>query len=142
MVSAFLVMEVYLAEQTRNFISAAVLGLCLGGVYDVLRCVRALSGGGRWATALCDFLYAFVCTFSYFLFSLAACGGELRLYTALGAALAMFLYFAGLSPFVTGLLMPPVRLIRRAVCALKRAAGRVLSRAARHVRIWYGLKKD
>lgn len=106
-------MEMHLAEQTRSFIYAAVLGLCLGGVYDFFRCLRALTGAKRWVTALCDLLFAFLCMLSYFLFSLAFSGGVLRMYTALGTALAMLLYFTGLSPFILSLLMPPIRLVRR-----------------------------
>ncbi len=106
-------MEMHLAEQTRSFIYAAVLGLCLGGVYDFFRCLRALSGAKRWVTALCDLLFTFLCMLAYFLFSLSFSGGVLRMYTALGMALAMLLYFTGLSPVILSLFMPPIRLARR-----------------------------
>ena len=49
----FLIMQVQLAEQTRSFIYATALGLCLGGVYDFFRCLRALAGAKRWVTMLC-----------------------------------------------------------------------------------------
>ena len=103
-----------MAEQTTSFIYAAVLGLCLGGVYDVFRCLRVLLRG-KWVTVLCDLLFAFLCMSAYFLFSMGFTGGVLRTYTALGAILAMFLYFTGLSPFLMALLLPLMRIIRRAV---------------------------
>ena len=126
-------MEVHLAEQTASFIYAAVLGLCLGGGYDVFRCLRVLFRR-RWVTALCDLLFAFLCMSAYFLFSMIATGGVLRSYTALGAILAMFLYFTGLSPLLMALLLPVMRFMRRAVCA---AAGW----AAKGVRwLWHKLR--
>ncbi len=106
-----------MAEQTTSFIYAAVLGLCLGGVYDVFRCLRVLLRR-KWVTALCDLLFAFLCMSAYFLFSMAFTGGVLRSYTALGIMLAMFLYFSGLSPLLMALLLPIMRFIRRVVCKM------------------------
>ncbi len=123
-------MEVHLAEQTASFLYAAVLGLCLGGVYDFFRCLRALTGGRRWMTALCDLLFSFVCMGSYFLFSLTFSGGVLRGYTLLGAALAMLLYFTGPSPFLMALFLPLTGLARRGT----ERAGRRLAGAGRSMR--------
>lgn len=130
-------MEVHLAEQTRNFIYAAVLGLGLGGVYDFFRCLRALTGAKRWVTALCDLLFSFLCMTSYFLFSLAFAGGVLRLYTALGTGLAMLLYFIGVSPLVMMVMMPAIRLLRRGMAWVGGHAGRFTRRLSRHVKIWF-----
>lgn len=135
-------MQVQLAEQTRSFIYAAALGLCLGGVYDFLRCLRALSGAKRWVTALCDLLFSFLCMLSYFLFSLTFCGGVLRLYTALGAGLAMLLYFLGISPLVMAALLPPIRLMRRGLLWLGRRMRRFGRRLSRHVRIWFAWRPE
>ena len=45
-------MEVVLAQQTQAFLHAAVLGLLLGLLYDVLAFFRRLGGGGVFLTAL------------------------------------------------------------------------------------------
>ena len=135
-------MEVQLAEQTRSFIYAAVLGLCLGGVYDFLRCLRVLTGAKRWVTALCDLLFSFLCMISYFLFSLAFSGGVLRMYTALGTGLALLLYFLGVSPLVMTLLMPPVRLARRGMAWTGRHTRQFNQRVSWHLKIWFAYRPD
>lgn len=135
-------MEVHLAEQTRSFIYAAVLGLCLGGVYDFFRCLRALAGAKRWVTMLCDLLFSFLCMACYFLFSLAFSGGVLRLYTALGIGLAMLLYFMGVSPLVMMVMTPVIRAARRGMAWLGRHTGRLRRRASRHMKIWFSYRPN
>ena len=86
-----------LAEQTWIFIRAAVLGVCLGIFYDILRIVRILSRARRWKTIFYDLLLWAVLAGAFFLFIMDAAGGIARSYVFLGAGCGACLYFLSLS---------------------------------------------
>ena len=83
-----------LAQQTRAFLYAALLGLSLGLFYDILRALRLALGAGRLLTG-----------------ALAFCQGQIRSYGLTGAGLGAVLYFVGPSPFLLSLLAPAAQFI-------------------------------
>ena len=88
-------MEVMLADQTRAFLYAALLGAGLGLLYDLLRTIRILLGNGKWLTAGLDLFYCLAAALSFF--------------TVAGAVLGAVLYFSGFSHLVLAVLAPVAR---------------------------------
>lgn len=104
-------MEAVLAEQTRAFLYAALLGMALGLFYDILRVVRLTLGAGRLLTGLLDLLFCFVCAASFFALALVFCQGQVRSYGLVGVGLGGVLYCIGPSPFLLSLLRPLARFL-------------------------------
>ena len=98
-----------LAQQTRAFLYAALLGLSLGFFYDILRALRMALGAGR----LLDLIFCFVSAAGFFAVTLAFCQGQIRSYGLTGTGLGAVLYFVGPSPFLLSLLAPAARFIHR-----------------------------
>ena len=94
-----------LAQQTRAFLYAALLGLSLGLFYDILRALRLVLGAGRLLTGALDLVFCFVAV------TLAFCQGQIRSYGLTGAGLGAVLYFVGPSPFLLSLLAPAAQFI-------------------------------
>ena len=90
-------MEVMLADQTRAFLYAALLGAGLGLLYDLLRTIRILLGNGKWLTAGLDLFYCLAAALSFFTLTLLYGQGQVRSYTVAGAVLGAVLYFSGFS---------------------------------------------
>lgn len=97
-------MEVVLAQQTQAFLHAAVLGLLLGLLYDVLAFFRRLGGGGVFLTALLDLLFCLIGAAGFFLLVFGESRGVIRGYLPLGAILGGALYAALCSPTVRRML--------------------------------------
>ena len=76
-------MEVVLAQQTQAFLHAAVLGLLLGLLYDVL---------AFFLTALLDLLFCLIGAAGFFLLVFGESRGVIRGYLPLGAILGGALY--------------------------------------------------
>lgn len=106
-------MEAVFAQQTRVFLSAAILGLCLGGVYDIFRSVRIVLRAGRLLTALCDMLFCMTVLLAFVLFMLTRAQGEIRGYIPGGMLIGGILYFCALSDVVMALLLPVLRLLQK-----------------------------
>ena len=96
-----------LAQQTRAFLYAALLGLSLGLFYDILRALRLVLGAGRLLTGALDLVFCFVSAAGFFAVTLAFCQGQIRSYGLTGAVL----YFVGPSPFLLSLLAPAAQFI-------------------------------
>ena len=96
-----------LAQQTRAFLYAALLGLSLGLFYDILRVL----GAGRLLTGALDLVFCFVSAAGFFAVTLAFCQGQIRSYGLTGAGLGAVLYFVGPSPFLLSLLAPAAQFI-------------------------------
>jgi len=92
--------EIQIADQTRIFIGAIVMGLGMGAFYDLLRFIRMLLSGGRLLQALLDVLFCLICLCGFFLFVLARGEGELRFFIPGGMGAGMVLYFMALSPVI------------------------------------------
>ena len=54
-------MEIVVADQSRAFLYTAVLGLCMGVVYDVFSFVPLMAGKKKLC-GVCDVLYCLICT--------------------------------------------------------------------------------
>lgn len=106
-------MEVALAQQTRAFFYAALLGLCLGLLYDFFRAVRIAAGNHRLLTGFLDLVFCLAVTISFFVLTLVQARGQVRSYTMVGMGLGGLLYFCGLSPFALALLRPLGRFVHR-----------------------------
>ncbi len=104
-------MERLLAAQTLVFLYAVILGLTLGVVYDVLRCLRLAFAWKKLGTALCDIAFCFVMSAALLIFLLAAADGEMRGYIAAGLAIGLLLYFAALSDFVRTVISAVMKMI-------------------------------
>lgn len=102
-------MEVMLADQTRAFLYAALLGAGLGLLYDLLRTIRILLGNGKWLTAGLDLFYCLAAALSFFTLTLLYGQGQVRSYTVAGAVLGAVLYFSGFSHLVLAVLAPVAR---------------------------------
>ena len=61
-----------LAQQTRAFLYAALLGLSLGLFYDILRALRLVLGAGRLLTGALDLVFCFVSAAGFFAVTLWA----------------------------------------------------------------------
>lgn len=107
-------MKLSIAWQTMVFLEAAVMGVALGAVYDLLRAVRRVLRAGVALTAFCDTLFWLTVLGTLFVFVLTAAAGEGRFYVLLGAALGALLYFMALSPPVLVFCMLLVRGAARA----------------------------
>lgn len=97
-------LEAVLAQQTQAFLHAAVLGLVLGFLYDVLAFFRRLGGGGAFLTALLDLFFCLMGSAGFFLLVFGESRGVIRGYLPLGAILGGALYAALCSPTVRRML--------------------------------------
>lgn len=95
-----------LADQTRAFLYAVILGLALGVLYDFMRTLRIVFGAGRIFTGVLDLLFCLAAAASFFALTLVFAQGQVRSYTVGGAVLGGALYFSGVSPFALALLRP------------------------------------
>lgn len=93
-------LEAVLAQQTQAFLHAAVLGLVLGLLYDVLAFFRRLGGGGAFLTALLDLFFCLMGSAGFFLLVFGESRGVIRGYLPLGAILGGALYAVWFSPSV------------------------------------------
>ena len=100
-----------LAQQTRAFLYAALLGLSLGFLYDILRALRMTLGAGRLLTGALDLIFCFVSAAGFFALTLVFCQGQVRSYGLVGAGLGAVLYFVGPSPVLLSLLAPAARFL-------------------------------
>lgn len=114
-------MERIIADQTRIFLLAAVMGLGLGFVYDVLRAVGRALRRGRGLRAAMDIAFCLVGFLALLWFMLAVGKGEFRGYIPLGAGAGMTLYFLALSGIMRAWLVPGVQMAGRALAGGRRA---------------------
>ena len=88
-------MEIQISDQAAVFCRSLLLGVSLGLVYDLLRCLRGLLH--RRGTALTDGAYSFIVLAAVFYFAMAFGRGLLRIYMVLGIGMGLVLFFALLS---------------------------------------------
>lgn len=112
-------MAIEMADQTRSFLQACLLGGGLGMLYDVFRITRVAFPLPRWAVLVEDMLFFALCAVSTFLFLLETGDGQLRWYVLAGLALGALVYWATLGSLV----MEAAKAIIKVVSAV---LGRVL----------------
>ena len=92
-------MTIEVVQQGQALGQAVLLGLLLGGLYDLFRILRVRVKVRLVGPAL-DLLFWITATAALFLWSQGAWGGEIRLYGALFCLVGGGLYFWGLSPWM------------------------------------------
>ena len=111
------------ASQPSAFLTACLLGACLGLLYDVFRILRLAGGDGRGLVFFQDVLFALICLAVSTLYMLRAGTGGVRLYVLAGEA-------AGAAAYELTLGIAVMKLARLAVSACGKFNAKV-ARAAR-----------
>ncbi|MBE6993124.1 MAG: hypothetical protein E7423_00555 [Ruminococcaceae bacterium] len=114
-------MEIVVADQSRAFLYAAVLGLCMGVVYDVFSFVPLMAGKKK-LRGVCDVLYCLVFLVGFLVLVHTKAGGVVRWYLPGGVVLGMVLYFCGLSDavrFCLSLLTKGVAVMRKMIARIR-----------------------
>lgn len=78
-------------RQTTNFLLSLGFGFCIGVLYDVVRTIRLIFGGGRRTVLIFDILYSAFAGLVTFIFSLVITNGMVMAYVVFGEMLG-FLY--------------------------------------------------
>lgn len=92
-------MEIALLDQTRVFVFASVMGLCLGAVYDLFSFFPEVFGK-KILEPIFDILYCIVFMGGFIALVQLKAQGEIRWYIPGGIILGLILYFCGLSDYV------------------------------------------
>ncbi len=106
--------------QTLEFIYSALLGLCLGALFDVMRVARVYIPKSRAITAVMDVLYWIFAIIALLAFILTVSGGRMRWYLLFGAFAGGFVYIAALSEIVFKILKASVLILKRILSLLTR----------------------
>ena len=96
-------MEVTLSSQLLGLGMAALTGVALAAVYDMLRITRILFRTGRAVMYVQDILYGAIAALVTFLLALAVNSGEVRFYMILGEAAGMAAYFLTVGRLTAGI---------------------------------------
>lgn len=78
-------------RQTTNFLLSLGFGFCIGVLYDVVRTIRLIFGGGKRTVLIFDILYSAFAGLVTFIFSLVITNGMVMAYVVFGEMLG-FLY--------------------------------------------------
>ena len=73
-------------RQTTNFLLSLGFGFCIGVLYDVVRTIRLIFGGGKRTVLIFDILYSAFAGLVTFIFSLVITNGMVFLYITLRSA--------------------------------------------------------
>ena len=85
-------------SQTVSLVYSAGLGFCFGLAYDIIKIIfYSLTGSDKKLSTLRDIIYVFVCLCAHFLFMLVMCSGRVMMFTFLGEAAGLYVYFITLS---------------------------------------------
>jgi spore cortex biosynthesis protein YabQ len=85
-------LAVSVSNQALVFISACVVGACLGALYDLFRIIRLAVPCGKAAVFFQDLIFVLACTAVTFLFVLRESSGVVRFFIILGELLGAVLY--------------------------------------------------
>lgn len=89
-------------KQTVSLVYSAGLGFCFGLAYDIIKIIfYSLTGSDKKLSTLRDIIYVFVCLCAHFLFTLVMCSGRVLMFTFLGEAAGLAVYFTTLSRQIT-----------------------------------------
>lgn len=68
-------------------------GFCIGVLYDVVRTIRLIFGGGKRTVLIFDILYSAFAGLVTFIFSLVITNGMVMAYVVFGEMLGFFIYY-------------------------------------------------
>lgn len=77
-------------RQTTNFLLSLGFGFCIGVLYDVVRTIRLIFGGGKRTVLIFDILYSAFAGLVTFIFSLVITNGMVMAYVVFGEMLGFF----------------------------------------------------
>ena len=123
------------SAQTVEFLFSALLGLCLGVLFDVIRTVRTYMPRKRWITAVFDVLFWLIAVISLLGFVMTVSGGKMRWYVLAGAFCGGFVYMAALSEIVYKILVSVIAVMRKILHLMTRPVYLLLGS------IWRSAKK-
>jgi len=109
-----------LSGQGLLFLSTVAVGAAIGLFYDVFRIFRRVTTHSGWAVQLEDFLFWIFATAAMFYFMLNRNFGEIRLFSIIGAACGIALYFATISRLVLKISVTVINFIKRVIVAAVR----------------------
>lgn len=101
------------SAQTSEFLLSALLGLCLGVVFDVIRTVRAYMPRNRAITAIHDVLFWLIAVISLLGFVMTVSEGKMRWYVLAGTFCGGFVYMAALSEIVYKIFVSAIAVMRK-----------------------------
>ena len=81
-------------RQTTNFLLSLGFGFCIGVLYDVVRTIRLIFGGGKRTVLIFDILYSAFAGLVTFIFSLVITNGMVMAYVVFGEMLGITLHSA------------------------------------------------
>jgi len=91
-------LDVNISSQTYTFLCSLLVGIILGALYTVFKCIRTLFGNRKIHTVVCDIVYMLIFTLITYLFSIGFTDGFVRYYVVLGelAGLMLFKFTLGI----------------------------------------------
>jgi len=109
-----------MSGQGLLFLSTVAVGAAIGLLYDFFRVFRRVATHSGWAVQLEDFLFWICATVAMFYFMLNRNFGEIRLFSMIGAACGIMLYFATISRVVLKVSVTVINFIKRVITATVR----------------------
>jgi len=109
-----------MSGQGLLFLSTVAVGAAIGLFYDFFRVFRRVATHSGWAVQLEDFLFWICATAAMFYFMLNRNFGEIRLFSIIGAACGIVLYFATISRVVLKVSVAVINFIKRVITAAVR----------------------
>ncbi len=119
-------MEVSIAAQTIVFFEAALLGIALSVVYDLIRVIRVQAHARRAKTAFFDAVFCLISGLSLFFFVVFAAKGEARGYIIVGAFLGTALYFMTVSKLILRLGFGIAKILSKVSYPVRRSVKKAL----------------
>jgi len=101
--------------QAWLFLSTILVGACIGLFFDVLRIFRKTVPHSNIAVQIEDLLFWLTVTIAVFYFMLLRNFGEIRLFSIIGIALGLALYFAILSQWVLKVSVGVINYIKKVI---------------------------
>ena len=115
-----------MSGQALAFLQSAAVGAFVGLVYDFLRVIRYSGGRRGCAVLLLDSLFWAAAVVVLFLAMLTVGAGELRIYSLVGCALGVCIYFLTVSAYIVRGALAVIAAVARPV----RRAGRAVYRGS------------
>ncbi|MCL2405832.1 MAG: spore cortex biosynthesis protein YabQ [Defluviitaleaceae bacterium] len=106
--------------QAWLFLSTVIVGAAIGLFYDAFRVLRKTARHNKLAVTLEDLFFWVTATGLTFYYMLHRSYGEIRLFTLLGIACGILLYFATVSRWVVVVLVAVVNYLKRVVTTVVR----------------------
>ena len=106
--------------QAWIFLSTVLVGMVIGLFYDFFRVARKVAPHAGWAIQLEDVLFWIIATGSMFYFMLNRNFGEIRMFSIIGAAIGVVVYFSTVSRLVLTISVAVINFVKRVVAAAVR----------------------